>query len=315
MASNPRIPRSSARANGVPSFEALLAQARRLAAKIGVEVAAEDAAASVQLKLLERQAAGQPCSEQLASKMLRDAVADAGRLRRRDLGGSARAPHRPPDERYRDPVSLRAAVLEHAGVEFGETWGVPSGQVLPGALSGIVDVPAAERRSWLVFTLDHALGDHCPWAVDPSFRRRGAARRRAPRGVGAPPPDPPHPLQRARADFRRGHGREMGAVELLAFAGSDHYDRACTAYSALRRPGANEFLTDREIAIVSLLLGQWPAALDHRTTARGRLAAPARWGEVLTLEVEAIQSARRRHGVLNTTEKKRLANLAPKSRR
>lgn len=306
MASTSRLPDNP---GGVPSLAWLTARARAR----GASQDAADVAAEVMLRLLEKCAAGGMCTDALASKMVRDEIATRRRRAQRDAGqGSARAAGRPRGERYRDPEQLRTAVLDALSHEFRMTWGVGAAEVLPGPLAEVEAY--SDRRSWLAFALDHSLGDVCPWAVDDAGRTPGARRVTKPRGVLPAPPDPPHPLAAARAAFRAAHGRDMSVSEIIALTSSEEHQRREIEHSWLRRPGRDEALTDREMAIVSILVGNWPD-LASRTRGDGRLRQAMQVGDVLTLEIEAMQSARRRHGVLDTAEKKSAVHIAPKSRR
>ena len=93
--------------------------------------------------------------------------------------------------------------------------------------------------------------------------------------------------------------------DLMGIEETPEYQASLAEWNRTSRPGADEYLTDRELAIVSLLVGNWPRGVK----------LPAKVGDVLTLEVEVIQKARARWGVLRTADEKRTARVGPSPRR
>lgn len=276
--------------------------------------------------------------EALARKILDDDIAESHRvqIRRRGLalGGNdpsdveipgrnkGGAPRKCDFETFQEAL---AVALKQASSEFEATWGVPAVKALPGALADMADQPKRNRRSWLVRALDEELGDYCPWAVDQGFRTRGAKRKRAARGVPDGPPQPPP----------RDHAQRLWEAWLSLKAKPTFFERftarACdvgvdvakaevTAYLYQKvgwptgpvevspLENRDQYLTDREIATISLLLGNKPESLASKE-------APIKDGSVLTAEIEAVQGQRNRHGKLRTAEQKRAAFVGPKPRR
>ncbi len=232
-----------------------------------------------------------------------------------DPGGRPRA------QRYETDAELRAAATEQITAEFRTTWKAEPGGVLPGRLLEMNDQQPRDRRAWLAWALDHALGDFAPWAVDPGCRVRGAFRRAD--AVGVPNATGIPNMRKWKAERNPGRralellADQERMAELLAQSGSlaeleaAFWEAAGGTPADEPPPLGDEFLTDREVAIVSLLLGNWPSALSKRIADGGGATV----GDVVSAEIEAIQYARAKHGLLGSPREKREAGVGPTARR
>jgi DNA-directed RNA polymerase specialized sigma24 family protein len=299
----------------------LLAAARGAAPDLDVE----DLASQALCRTFEKWQAGNVEDPgAFARKILRDSIADVIRLRERErtlrsAGGSSAsdvdsARHRggrPAADVFRSAEELQAATLAELGREFALWWNTEPGAGLALLREALAGLPEGRRRSWLARALDFELGDWCPWAVDSAFRTEGATRARPARGVGTEP----RPVE--RDDWATRAMALIADPEVRSWlAGMPTVqERDAALWALVKRPesvekpplGGAEFLTDREMAIVSLLLGNWPASVTERL--------PASVGDVLTAEVDAIQYARRHHGALKSAADKLAGGVGPKPRR
>jgi hypothetical protein len=74
---------------------------------------------------------------------------------------------------------------------------------------------------------------------------------------------------------------------------------------------ATGFLSDRELAVVSLLGGFFPQSIERDATTAGKLTHPIATGTVLEAQKAAVRTARRRHGRLKDAISKALQGVAP----
>ncbi len=213
-------------------------------------------------KTLERKPATFEAARALAFKILADEVADAHRRAavaargRERLGRGGKLPGgRKRAVRHATLAELRPALLAELGAEFLAAWGRKPADALPGPLAEVAAFPPRDRRSRLVQLLDHALGDVAPWAVHPTPGRQYGARRRG-KGRGLPKPAPPRPNAIGRLRARL--GRELTYHDLMGIQETPEYQASLAEWNRTSRPGADEYLTDCELAIVSLLVGNWP---------------------------------------------------------
>lgn len=234
---------------------------------------------------------------------------------------------RPKAEKYATLDDLGAALVSALTSEFRQVWGVDDRVAVADLIRESNTLDVKDRRAWLAFTLDHELGDRCPWAVDPTFSIRGAKRKVPARGVGeVPQPDTAHAARlldlwtnikgvpaaldhakKAIADLATTVGAQAALDVFLAMLKED----AAWPTENFGSPIGDEFLTDREMAIISLLVGNFPESILERAGATGRFEKPIGWGVALTAEIQAMQAARMRHGVLRTPEEKRRAGVGP----
>lgn len=344
-------------------WDQLRSKLRAKAARSAQGLEIDDIVSDTVLKTVVREQAGAIENvEALAFSILSCEIADAMRAKSRELGawstqeapnlfqdhddtlaepkswmgkvldGAPRAPGgRPTAEKLKTIHELEAALKASLRREFLEVWGVAPAVALANIGEEMLALDAKDRRAWLAQTLDHELGDRCPWAVDSTFRTRGAKRRGPARGVGdVPQPDRDHAVRlleiwrkirnvpdaldramRQIAELSRTIGEPQARAQFLASLMAE----ANWPTEAVVSPIGDEFLTDREMAIISLLLGNFPASIRERADAIGGFRKPFGWGVALTAEIEAMQAARERHGVLRTAEDKLAAGVGPKKRR
>jgi len=74
---------------------------------------------------------------------------------------------------------------------------------------------------------------------------------------------------------------------------------------------ASAFLSDRQLAVVSLLGGFFPPSIERDATRVGKLRQAIGTGRILELQTAAIRTARRRHGRLRDAIDKAVGGVAP----
>jgi hypothetical protein len=199
-------------------------------------------------------------------------------------------------------LKTRDEVLLKISSEFELLWGIAPRDAMAmerKPLSEINEVPGPKRRAWLVEVLDNWLGDYAPWINAPGDRG-GPHRQQKTRGQPAPAASSAQRVERARTDARRRARWETPRINKTSLAAS----AVEPTYHDLHGD-TSLYLTDHELAVTSLLVGNWPKAV----------IMPASAEDVLSAEIEAIQAARKRHGVLRTADEKRAAGVSHASRR
>ena len=247
---------------------------------------------------------------------------------------------------FKDAEELRAAVIGASIAELREWFGKnrPSDHEIKALCSDMQQAAAGRRRSWLAKELDQGIGDRFPWIAD--FRTRGLLRTKPAKQVGAPVPQLEtnwrenalaiHQHVKSWLSIQAAGDQQLAALDghrmtltkdqdslfMAVFPLADRFLKGAPVAdlvaliekcagrpeSVSRPPWGDWFLSDRELALFSLAVGNYPNVPERK------LKGGLRVGQVVDLEIGSMQHARLRHGVLKTATEKKDAGVAPKPR-